>query len=213
MVVPHLSLLLFQLPADPVMSTSNDSVNGKSDSSSDPVESLIDSLSESAVNKSGEGEEEEEDESIEPAEAESLENSTSNPQTSSANAKKNKKKKLAARLRKKLGGAGGTSSGTDPDPSNEAQGTTAHFTTSTKSGSTAQFSNDQFDAMRKMVQQETGDSSVASKLDNQTLKKLFEALNNERNAVNKSQQGKQKAQKDLQDHKFWNTQPVIKPGE
>lgn len=201
------------------MSESNPSKDvSESDSNPKDFQSLLNSVSEATLDPKDETQSDLQEEADQ--DQDEPDTSSTTP-TSSANAKRNKKKKLAAKLKKKLGG-GGSNSNQDQqvDPiESSSSATTSHLILPNNDGTTSssgpQLSNEQFDMMRKTVEKETNDPNLARNLDNLTLQKLVQAFQSERNSVNKNQEGKQKAsaQKSLQDHKFWSTQPVIKPGE
>lgn len=121
----------------------------------------------------------------------------------SAKQRKKKKSKAAAKLRKKLGL--GSSS---PDPSSSADGKLL------ASGSTREgkISDDVVSQVQKAVQQEHG-AAAANAVTKANLAKVMAMMNLERDAMLKSQESKQKSQKAIADHKFWKTQPVMKPND
>lgn len=114
-----------------------------------------------------------------------------------AKQKKKKKSKAAAKLRKRLGLA-----------SNEGGASSS----SVSGAGAPALTDDQVKQLQQAVEKEQG-PVAASKVDRQNLQKLMEMMNLERDALQKSQESKQKNAKAIADHKFWKTQPVTKFGE
>ncbi|KAJ9479104.1 Glycylpeptide N-tetradecanoyltransferase [Pseudozyma hubeiensis] len=117
-----------------------------------------------------------------------------------AKQRKKKKSKAAAKLRKKLGL--GTSSTEPSDGKLLASG-------SSREG---KISDEVVTQVQQAVKAEHG-SAAANAVTKANLAKVMAMMNLERDAMLKSQDSKQKAQKAIADHKFWKTQPVMKPND
>lgn len=121
--------------------------------------------------------------------------------------KKKKKSKAAAKLRKKLGLAPSSSSAT-PNPSAHSDGKLL----ASGSSREGKISDEVVSQVQQAVSAEHG-ASAASSVTKANLAKVMAMMNLERDAMLKSQESKQKAQKEIADHKFWKTQPVMKPSD
>lgn len=105
--------------------------------------------------------------------------------------KKKKKSKAAAKLRKRLG-VGRKEDSAKKEESAVSEEVVQH--------------------VQQAVRQEHG-SAAAERVTKDNLAKVMAMMNLERDAMVKSQDSKQKSQKAIADHKFWKTQPVVKPGK
>lgn len=120
-----------------------------------------------------------------------------------AKQRKKKKSKAAAKLRKKLGLAGSSSSS---DPSSASDGKLLASGNSRE----GKITDDVVSQVQKAVAAEHG-TTAANSVTKANLAKVMAMMNLERDAMLKSQESKQKTQKAIADHKFWKTQPVMKP--
>ncbi|SPO25817.1 probable Glycylpeptide N-tetradecanoyltransferase [Ustilago trichophora] len=116
-----------------------------------------------------------------------------------AKQRKKKKSKAAAKLRKKLGLA--------PSSTTSASEGKLLASGNTQAG---KISDDVVSQVQKAVAAEHG-TTAANSVTKANLAKVMAMMNLERDAMLKSQESKQKAQKAIADHKFWKTQPVMKP--
>ncbi|EST05533.1 Myristoyl-CoA:protein N-myristoyltransferase, N-terminal [Kalmanozyma brasiliensis GHG001] len=114
-----------------------------------------------------------------------------------AKQRKKKKSKAAAKLRKKLGLSNPTS---DPTEKLLASGNAV----------SGKISDDVVTQVQQAVAAEHG-SSAANAVTKANLAKVMAMMNMERSAMLSSQETKAKASKQIADHKFWKTQPVMKP--
>ncbi|CBQ73040.1 related to NMT1-N-myristoyltransferase [Sporisorium reilianum SRZ2] len=123
-----------------------------------------------------------------------------------AKQRRKKKSKAAAKLRKKLGlGAAPSSSSTAAEASDGkllASGNARH----------GKISDQVVSQVQRAVHAEHG-AAAANAVTKANLAKVMAMMNLERDAMLKSQDSKQKAQKAIADHKFWKTQPVMKPND
>lgn len=115
-----------------------------------------------------------------------------------AKQRKKKKSKAAAKLRKKLGLGG--------SPTDASEGKLL----ASGSSREGKISDEVVSQVQRAVQAEHG-SVAANAVTKANLAKVMAMMNLERDAMLKSQDSKQKAQKAIADHKFWKTQPVMKP--
>ncbi|TKY85770.1 hypothetical protein EX895_005310 [Sporisorium graminicola] len=121
-----------------------------------------------------------------------------------AKQRRKKKSKAAAKLRKKLG-LGGTSS------SSSADATDGKLLASGNSRD-GKISDEVVSQVQQAVQAQHG-SAAANAVNKANLAKVMAMMKLERETMLKSQDSKQKAQKAIADHKFWKTQPVMKPND
>lgn len=118
--------------------------------------------------------------------------------------KKKKKSKAAAKLRKKLGLSPSPNSSTPSNPDD----------TLLASGNSTQGKiSDQVVSQVQAAVSSTHGPTAASSVTKANLAKVMAMMNLERDAMLKSQELKQKTQKQIADHKFWKTQPVMKPSD
>ncbi|CDW97683.1 hypothetical protein [Sporisorium scitamineum] len=122
--------------------------------------------------------------------------------SSSSSTRRKKKSKAAAKLRKKLGLGFSSSSADTTDGKLLASGNSRE----------GKISDEVVSQVQQAVQAEHG-SAAANAVNRANLAKVMAMLNLERDAMLKSQDSKQKAQKTIADHKFWKTQPVMKPND
>ncbi len=115
-----------------------------------------------------------------------------------AKQRKKKKSKAAAKLRKKLG----LSAPTNDDGKLLAAGNSRD----------GKITDEVVTQVQQAVQAEHG-SAAANAVTKANLAKVMAMMNLERDAMLKSQESKAKAQKAIADHKFWKTQPVMKPND
>ncbi len=148
-------------------------------------------------------EDQDDDEDDDDEEEEDDDDDDASAQAAGLNAKQRKKKKAkaAAKLRKKLGlGSSSKVPAADPDEKLLASG-------SSRDG---KISDEVVSQVQQAVHQEHG-SAAANAVTKANLAKVMAMMNLERDAMLKSQESKQKTQKAIADHKFWKTQPVMKP--
>lgn len=119
-----------------------------------------------------------------------------------AKQRKKKKSKAAAKLRKKLGLSPSDPSSTPSDGKLLASGNT----------SSGKISDEVVSSVQAAVAKEHGASAAAS-VTKANLAKVMAMMNLERDAMLKSQSSKSKTSKAIADHKFWKTQPVMKPND
>ncbi|CCF52880.1 hypothetical protein NDA11_006105 [Ustilago hordei] len=120
----------------------------------------------------------------------------------SAKQRKKKKSKAAAKLRKKLGLSSPSNATSTPSSDGKllASGNSRD----------GKVSDEVVSQVQRAVTESHG-PSAASSVTKSNLAKVMAMMNLERDAMLKSQGSKQKAQKQIADHKFWKTQPVMKP--
>ena len=157
--------------------------------------------------ESQDDDEEEEGDGDEGAEgAEGAPDASAQGSSLTAKQRKKKKSKAAAKLRKKLGLA----------PSNTPELTQGQaIEKQIASGSASaegKISDDVVKQVQKAVQQEHGDQA-ASRVNRANLAKVMAMMNLERDAMLKGQDARAKTHKTIADHKFWKTQPVMKPDD
>ena len=130
---------------------------------------------------------------------------TTGADSQTAKQRRKKKSKAAAKLRKKLGlSSPSTTTETSTSPSLK------HLASGTSTG--GKISDDVVSQVRTAVAAEHG-TAAAQGVNKHNLAKVMAMMNLERDAMLKSQDSKQKAQKAIADHKFWKTQPVMKPND
>ncbi|KAN0061814.1 glycylpeptide N-tetradecanoyltransferase [Thecaphora frezii] len=149
---------------------------------------------------------EDEDEDAEDARADANATAQAGASTLTAKQRKKKKSKAAAKLRKKLGLASA------PQPKAEKDAAMVEKQIAAASSHEGKISDEVVQQVQRAVQQEHG-AEAAAKVNKANLAKVMAMMNLERDVMLKGQDAKAKTQKALADHKFWKTQPVMKPGD
>ncbi|SNX84374.1 probable Glycylpeptide N-tetradecanoyltransferase [Melanopsichium pennsylvanicum] len=164
-----------------------------------PAASLRQPTANIAHDDGSDDEEEEEDDDAENASAATGQDGLTSKQ------RKKKKSKAAAKLRKKLGLAPSSSS----DPSLSSSDGKLLASGNSQSG---KITDQVVTQVQQAVAAEHGSTAAAS-VTKANLAKVMAMMNMERDAMLKSQETKAKAHKQIADHKFWKTQPVMKPND
>ncbi|EPQ28528.1 uncharacterized protein PFL1_03832 [Pseudozyma flocculosa PF-1] len=128
--------------------------------------------------------------------------------TLTAKQRKKKESKAAAKLRKKLG----LTSSATPQTKAEKDAAMVERQIAAASSQEGNISDEVVQQVQNAVQQEHG-AAAAANVNKANLAKVMAMMNFEKDQVLKGQDAKQKTQKALADHKFWKTQPVMKPGD
>ncbi len=175
-------------------------------SSSSTAHALAQSASSSAVPAStshtpNNGDDEDDDEDEDDDDDDDDDDASAQAAGLNAKQRKKKKAKAAAKLRKKLGlGSSSKVPAAGSDEKLLASGNSRD----------GKISDEVVSQVQQAVHQEHG-SAAANAVTKANLAKVMAMMNLERDAMLKSQESKQKTQKAIADHKFWKTQPVMKP--